>query len=127
MSEAKFKKGDKVRVKGGINPYYGWGGIKKEDVGVFVRMDGKRVVVNFPKHDGWLGKPDEMELVEKRKPTKKSAPAKWAPLDLREMWGIGPKTTRARILEILLKTEETLNAYGRENARLKARRAKGGK
>ena len=58
------------------------------------------------------------------KPAKKLTPAKWEPLDLREMWGIGAKTTRARILEILLKTEETLNAYGRENARLKNQLAK---
>jgi len=72
----------------------------------------------------WLNLDDIVGTVtphkEERKPTtQKDKPLKWEPIDLREMWGIGPKTTRARILEILLSTEETLNAYGRENVRLK--------
>jgi hypothetical protein len=56
--------GDRVRVRPGIDPSYGWGGVSAGDIGVVVRMDSDGdVSVNFDGHSSWNGKGSEMEKV----------------------------------------------------------------
>lgn len=58
-----FKVGDKVRVITD-NPYYGWGGVRKGDVGTVIAIDDKVIRVNFPRQSRWNGRADEFEIVK---------------------------------------------------------------
>lgn len=59
-----FKVGDKVRVKASVKrPGYGWGGVRKGDVGI-VREVGDPMYVDFPGHLDWWAVEEELELAE---------------------------------------------------------------
>lgn len=88
----KFKVGDRVRVKASVEcPDYGWGEVKRGDVGVVRRIDSDGgLVIDFPAHDHWLGVSSEMELAPKKAEPKKLAPGhvtlKMASGDTLEFW-----------------------------------------
>jgi hypothetical protein len=53
-----------VRVKPGITPVRGWGGIKREEVGIVTRLMGNRVTVAFARQPVWRAYTDEVEVVQ---------------------------------------------------------------
>lgn len=58
----KFKVGDKVKA---IDQSYGWGGVKKGDIGVIREIkDSGEIIVNFPKQSYWSAKEKDLELAE---------------------------------------------------------------
>ena len=61
----KLEIGRRVRVKAKVGkPAYGWGKAGKRSVGVLVEFDDDRdVVIDFPEHEGWVGRRKEVECV----------------------------------------------------------------
>lgn len=62
----KFKVGDKVRIKKGIEePEYKWGGLRndKYQTGVVRGLNRHFIEVNFPSQSYWKAAHDELERV----------------------------------------------------------------
>lgn len=64
LSEASFGVGDRVRVRLGVEPKYGWGSARQGDVGTVAALAGDDCRVNFPGHAGWHGFAPEIEVAE---------------------------------------------------------------
>ena len=64
--EAAIKVGSRVRVRPGVSPSTGWGGVKPESVGTVTALqsDGVHCVVDFPEHSSWNGVISEMMLMQ---------------------------------------------------------------
>eukprot|EP01013_Petalomonas_cantuscygni_P005253 TRINITY_DN157_c0_g1_i3.p1 TRINITY_DN157_c0_g1~~TRINITY_DN157_c0_g1_i3.p1 ORF type:complete len:1165 (-),score=190.89 TRINITY_DN157_c0_g1_i3:1625-5119(-) len=58
-----LKVGSRVRVKAGITPVLSWGSTNPGDVGTLRDVSGDRVEVDFPRHPGWRGFANELEVV----------------------------------------------------------------
>ena len=74
-SGTTFNIGDKVRVKAGVTPKFGWGDVQSGDIGTVVSFDTSELVawgydasnamkVDFPRQSGWWAYIPEMELVQ---------------------------------------------------------------
>lgn len=55
--------GSFVRVRPGVSPRYGWGGVAGER-GQVVEIEVDSLRVRFPSHSRWRGIPSELELCE---------------------------------------------------------------
>lgn len=83
-----FKVGDEVRVIC-KKAYYGWGRVKRGDVGEVVGVRGDNLlVVNFPDQYDWHGRPCEFELL-KRQEERSLQPSAKDPLPKKSVgwWG----------------------------------------
>lgn len=61
-----FRVGDRVRVRPGVTPSTGWGGVEPDSVGVIVEVgtDSRGMqTVDFPEYPGWHGLGSELERV----------------------------------------------------------------
>jgi hypothetical protein len=68
---AKFKVGDKVRVKLSVDkPKHGWGSVSAEEVGVVSQVGVDITKIDFPNHTRWNADPNEIELAPLYKPVK---------------------------------------------------------
>jgi len=47
--------GVSVKIKSGVVPVSGWGGVKPEEIGLIIDLDGDNVMVDFPSNSEWLG------------------------------------------------------------------------
>lgn len=82
QEKVMFKVGDQVRVICD-HPIGGWGlSVKKGDVGVVSEVrDNGRMLVDFPNHHNWVGRPKEFELVAPAKKVYTLADLKGTGLD----------------------------------------------
>ncbi|OLQ05830.1 Pentatricopeptide repeat-containing protein, chloroplastic [Symbiodinium microadriaticum] len=60
--------GDFVKVKDGVRPAFGWGSVQPDHWGKVAGITGDNCTVHFPRHSGWSGKLDEMELIPTYRP-----------------------------------------------------------
>ncbi|CAE7906998.1 Herc2 [Symbiodinium necroappetens] len=60
--------GDFVKVKDGVTPAFGWGSVQPDHWGKVAGITGDNCTVHFPRHSGWSGKLDEMELIPTYRP-----------------------------------------------------------
>ena len=57
--------GDRVRVKYSVKkPSQDWGNVKHGEVGILKQLSGTSVLIDLPRHPGWGGTTDEVELCE---------------------------------------------------------------
>ena len=61
---ADFRVGSMVRVRDGVSPRYGWGGVQGERGRVIEIEDDGDIIVQFPSSSRWRGLPRELEVCE---------------------------------------------------------------
>ncbi|CAE7771311.1 HERC2, partial [Symbiodinium sp. CCMP2456] len=62
--------GDLVKVQDGVTPAFGWGSVSADECGKVTSITGDNCSVHFPRHAGWSGRLDQMELVGPGDPPK---------------------------------------------------------
>lgn len=72
----KLAVGSRVRVKPAVSsPQYGWGSVQRDSVGTIASLDSSGdCIVNFPRHMGWRGRQDEVEVFDTPAGSAGSAP-----------------------------------------------------
>ena len=58
-----FTIGNKVHVKAGVTPRYGWGSVVPEMVGILKEIEGEDALVAFPAIPEWVGRLEELEQI----------------------------------------------------------------
>lgn len=59
-----YKVGDRVRVKSGVDPAYGWGDVSSSEIGFAKAIEGDLVRIEFPSDRNWIGHGFDMEKVD---------------------------------------------------------------